>query len=207
MIKIVDIKISNVKSIQNALKKVGVDSQIIDVPNLIHDASGLVLPGVGNFDEAMTKLKNSNWIDPLNHLVLSKKIPVLGICLGMQIMSNSSEEGKLNGFGWFDAKVKRMSNLDANNEKLPLPHMRWSNVKIYKNDCLFPDKKELMRFYFVHGYHMVCNDINNLIATADYGKKFTAAISKENIFGVQFHPEKSHSFGQTILKRFSTICR
>jgi glutamine amidotransferase len=207
MIKIVDIKISNVKSIQNALKKVGIDSQIIDDPNLIHDVSGLVLPGVGNFDEAMTKLKNGNWIDPLNYSVLRKKIPVLGICLGMQIMSNSSEEGKLNGFGWFDAKVKKMSNLDTNNEKIPLPHMRWSNIEIHKNDCLFLDKKELMRFYFVHGYHMVCNDINNIIATADYGKKFTAAISKENIFGVQFHPEKSHSFGQTILKRFSTICR
>lgn len=124
MIKIVDIKISNAKSIQNALKKVGIVSQIIDKPSLIHDVTGLIFPGVGNFDEVMTKLQNGNLIDPLNHSVLRKKIPVLGICLGMQIMSNSSEEGKLNGFGWFDAKVKKMSNLDINNEKLPLPHMR-----------------------------------------------------------------------------------
>jgi glutamine amidotransferase len=206
MIKIIDINLGNPVSIKNAFKKIKIETEIVNNPRDIEGANGIILPGIGSFDEVMIKLKNNNWIDILNDKVLNKKTPILGICVGMQVMAKSSEEGILSGFGWIDAEVKKLSFPLYSDLKLPLPHMRWAKINIKNIDAIFNDPNENMRFYFVHGYHVVCNREENLISQIFYGDWFTASISRSNIYGVQFHPEKSHSFGQTVLKRFSKIC-
>ena len=206
MIKIIDIKVGNVMSVKNAFKKIEIDTEIISSTKDIDGVKGIILPGIGSFDAIMSKLESDGWVNTLNYYVLKKKIPVLGICLGMQIMANSSEEGSLPGFGWIDAEVKKIIKPNDLDEDLPLPHMGWSRIKVSKSDLLFPDLKEEMRFYFVHGYHVVCNKNENLISKTFYGSWLTASISHANIYGVQFHPEKSHKFGQKVLKRFSEIC-
>jgi glutamine amidotransferase len=206
MIKIINIEIGNVMSIKNAFKKIKVKTEIIIDPKHINNAKGIILPGVGSFDSVMSKLKKNDWINVLNHEVLENKIPILGICAGMQIMGNSSEEGCLSGLGWINAEVKKITNQKNLNKKLPLPHIGWAHTEVENCDRLFLSKNEEMRFYFVHGYYMVCNNKEDLVSKIFYGDWITASISKSNIYGVQFHPEKSHIFGQKILKRFSELC-
>ncbi|MFA6127027.1 MAG: imidazole glycerol phosphate synthase subunit HisH [Bacteroidales bacterium] len=204
MIGIINYGLGNIKSIQNIIRHVGGTCKILMSPEDFDGVDKLILPGVGAFDHGMTGLKEGNWIEPLDKLVLEKKVPVLGICLGMQLLCKSSEEGILPGLGWVDASVIRINFPEIPN--LKIPHMGWNTIEITKPNPLF--EKEVLseqRFYFVHSYHVHCNDNQDVLATAPYGRKVTAALSRENIFGVQFHPEKSHKFGKEFFKRYIAL--
>ena len=196
MIVIVDYGLGNSKAIRNILKKIGYQSTISSEISLISNASHLILPGVGNFEKAMDNIKNLNLINVLDKKVLSDKTPILGICLGMQLMTNGSEEGRVEGLKWINADVKRF---DLKIKKVP--HMGWNEIELHQiHNISFPEPNP--RFYFVHSYYVKCYEKNDIFSTTSYGFDFTSAFKKDNIMGVQFHPEKSHSFGMEVLKFF-----
>lgn len=197
MIVIVDYGMGNVGSIRNMLKRIGKDSTISADPNVIKSASMLILPGVGAFDNGMRRLHQLSLIPLLNQKVLQEHTPVLGICLGMQLFTARSEEGSLPGLGWIDAETVRFS-LPAESQK-KIPHMGWNYIEP-KCHPEFWKELEQSRYYFVHSYRVQCKNPSDVMATADYGGTFTAAICRGNIFGTQFHPEKSHRFGMTLLR-------
>tara|TARA_B100000927_G_scaffold236323_1_gene196984 strand:+ start:555 stop:1169 length:615 start_codon:yes stop_codon:yes gene_type:complete len=198
MIVIVDYELGNPKSIKNMLKKIGYDSIISQSVEDIKNANFLILPGVGNFKKGMNNLKKLNIINSLNHQVLVNKIPVLGICLGMQLMTNFSEEGGVEGLGWVDAEVRKFS---FKTNRLKIPHMCWNQVKLKKSfEFNFPEFPP--RFYFVHSFFVSCNVNEDIMSTSYYGIEFVSSFLKDNIIGVQFHPEKSHKFGIEIFKMF-----
>jgi len=200
MITIIDYKTGNLGSIQNILKKIGEDSVITSDKDEIDQASKLILPGVGTFDTGMKNLRALDLIDVLNKKVLVEKTPVLGICLGMQLLSSGSEEGSLSGLGWIDALTFRFQFKDTMEYKIP--HMGWNFIKPMKNSRLFDNMYPDARFYFVHSYFIRANDKDDILASTDYEIEFTSAVEKGNILGVQFHPEKSHKFGMKLLKNF-----
>lgn len=189
----------NVGSILNMLKKIGTSATIASDISLIEKAEKLVLPGVGAFDNGMKNLKEQGLIDVLNKKVIREKTPILGICLGMQLLTKSSEEGILPGLGWINARTIRFKFDDKN---LKIPHMGWNTVHLSKKNSLFKEMLDEPRFYFVHSYHVVCNDEQDILAKTYYGYEFLSALQKDNIMGVQFHPEKSHKFGMKLLKNF-----
>ena len=191
----------NLGSIQNILKKIGVDSVITSDVDKINNASKIILPGVGSFDRAMENLKNLKLIDILNEKALNEKIPVLGICLGMQLLAKDSTEGVLPGLGWIDANVKKF-DID---KALKVPHMGWNYTIQKKESSLFFNMYSDPRFYHVHSYYFKCNNIHDILTTTDYGGEFTSSVSKGNIYGAQFHPEKSHKFGMKLLENFTKI--
>jgi glutamine amidotransferase len=199
MIVIPKLPLGNFASILKVIDKCGGYAELITSPILLRKADKIILAGVGAFDYGMTSI-NSMWREELENAVLVRRIPILGICLGMQLMCKSSEEGHLPGLGWIDAKVRRFSW--SSNLNLKLPHMGWNTVKIVKSNPLLEIGNDEQRFYFVHSYHVVCNNPRDVLATAHYGYDFTAAINHENIFGVQFHPEKSHRFGIRLISNF-----
>ncbi|MCI5147408.1 MAG: imidazole glycerol phosphate synthase subunit HisH [Candidatus Electrothrix sp. AR3] len=206
MIGIIDYGAGNSKSICNILRKIGIPSIITANPDDLHNASKIIIPGVGSFDNAMIQLDQSGFVKTLHHVVLEKKIPVLGICLGMQLLAKTSEEGTLPGLGWIDGEAKRFNFIDfkPKEKRLKIPHMGWNQVNSKQSDdSILAGISRPMRFYFVHSYHFVCNDPNNILATAHHGHEFTCAVRKDNIYGVQFHPEKSHRFGMQMLKNFA----
>lgn len=202
MLTIIDYKAGNVRSIQNMLKKIGYKSIISDKIEDIEKAEKLILPGVGSFDYGMVQLEKSCLIEMLNKKVLTDKTPILGICLGVQLMTKLSEEGSKNGLGWIDAQTVAFEK-----SKLPdnykIPHMGWNEIVYNKQSKLFQNLHETPpRFYFVHSYHLNANNENDVLATTNYGYEFTVGLEKENIVGVQFHPEKSHKFGMQVLRNF-----
>ena len=202
MIIIVDYGLSNLASIQNMLKYLGVTNvKISSDINEINNAKKIILPGVGSFDHGMNNLKKFGLIDVLNKKALADKIPFLGICLGMQLMTKSSEEGKLKGLGWFDAETKKFNI----SKDLKVPHMGWNYVKSTndKNNFLKKDKK--YRFYFVHSYYVEASNKEQVLFETKYEINFHSAIQKDNLIGMQFHPEKSLHFGMDILERFSKL--
>jgi len=200
MIAIINYGLGNLNSISNMIKKIGSVANVISSPEHLDDASKIILPGVGAFDAGMTGLKNGGWIEPLNHSVFKQKTPILGICLGMQLMCNYSEEGNIPGLSWIDASVKKFV-FDDTNSSLKIPHMGWNTIKIKKANSLLKIDNE-QRFYFVHSYYVECNNWNDIISVSNHGFDFTAAFGKDNIYGVQFHPEKSHRYGMAVLKNF-----
>lgn len=203
-IVIVNYGMGNLGSIQNMLKHIGVKSIISDNITDIENADKLILSGVGAFDSGMKNISDLGFISVLNNKVLNDKTPILGICLGMQLFAESSEEGKLSGFGWINAKTIKF-NFNDESGKLKIPHMGWNLVSLQKDSVLFEDILEESRFYFVHSYHLVCSEKENIVCKTNYGYDFPSAVEKENIFGVQFHPEKSHKYGMEILKNFSKM--
>lgn len=205
MIAIIDLEIGNVKSVANMLRKVGQDSEIIKTPDKLNNIKKIILPGVGAFDAAMSKLEESGFLEILNKLVLKDEIPILGICLGMQLLANYSEEGMKPGLGWIKGKVVKFDVSKFHNS-LKVPHMGWNLIKVEKEQPLFVKVPKTMRFYFVHSYHFQCDNHNDVSASAKYGYKFCAGVQKHNIMGVQFHPEKSHKFGKQVLKNFAENC-
>ena len=206
MIVIVDYGMGNLASIQNMLKKVGApSSQISSNPEVIENAEKIILPGVGAFDTGMQNLNETGLLDVLNYKVLEDKTPTLGVCLGMQLMTQSSDEGKLPGLGWIDAKTVRFC-FDSDNMKLKIPHMGWNTVKIQRPGTLFTDMYAEARFYFVHSYHVVCNNPENILTTTEYGYDFVSAIQNGHIMAAQFHPEKSHKFGMKLYRNFVENC-
>lgn len=201
MIVIIDIGMGNLGSIQSMFDYIRVDAKISKDPEVIRNASKLILPGVGSFDNAMNALNSSGLIPVLNDKVLKEKVPILGICLGMQLLTKSSEEGKLPGLGWIDAETIRFQNGNG----LRVPHMGWNTVEVAKDSPLFKERNEENRFYFVHSYYVKCNKAEDVLTTTHYGINFTSSLSSGNIFGVQYHPEKSHRFGMRLLKNFSEL--
>jgi len=204
MIVVVDYRMGNIGSVLNMLKKIGAPSIFSSDRQDIEKADKLILPGVGSFDKAMQNIGQSGLGDILTERILKEKIPVLGICLGMQIMAGKSGEGELPGLGWVDAEVVRFRPPD-NDQRLRVPHMGWNIVSAVKESRLFPATSQRPRFYFVHSYHVVCSDQADVTATCRHGCEFVCAFEKDNIYGVQFHPEKSHIFGLDLLKRFVEI--
>jgi glutamine amidotransferase len=204
MITIIDYGIGNLGSIQNMLKKIGAKSQITSDPREIKKASKLILPGVGAFDAAMKKLEHSNFIPLLREKVLELSTPILGICLGMQLFFNQSEEGTLGGLSWIDGEVQKFRF--ENYEHLKIPHMSWNYIEIKKDDRILSGLTNESRFYFVHSYHVVCKHEEDILTTTYYGYKFVSSVRRQNIMGVQFHPEKSHKFGMRLLKNFAESC-
>lgn len=201
MIAILDYGMGNLKSIYNMFKKVGAESVISSDIETIKKADKYLLPGVGSYDYGINNLKSTPFFKTLEKEVLENKKPILGICLGMQLLTNSSEEGKEKGLGWVNAQTIKF---DLDDKNLSIPHMGWNKANPANADNIFKDLEE-NRFYFVHSYHVVCNDNKNILATANYGTSFTCSIQQENIFGVQFHPEKSHKYGMQLLKNFGEM--
>lgn len=205
MIVIVDYKMGNLGSIANIIKKVGHVSVITSDIAIIKNATKLILPGVGAFDKAMRNIQELNLMDVLNEKVLVQKTPLLGICLGMQLLTQKSEEGNVSGLGWIEGEVIKF-NFKENSSDLKIPHMGWNEVNIPSQHVLFDGLYENPRFYFVHSYHAVCKHSENILAKSTYGYDFASGIVKNNIMGVQFHPEKSHKFGMKLIKNFIEKC-
>ena len=201
MITIIDYGVGNLGSMINMLKKIGAPAVVSNNPVDIAKADKLILPGVGAFDAGMKNLESLGLVQVLNRLVLEEKVPILGVCLGMQLLSKKSEEGKLPGLGWLDADTTRFK-FAGTNSNLKIPHMGWNQLTVCQAHPLFADLEAVNRFYFVHSYHISCADPNNILARTSYGFDFTSAIVKDNIMGVQFHPEKSHKYGMRLLKNF-----
>lgn len=200
LVRIVDYGMGNVGSILNMLQRLGHRAEVCKSLRDIREADALVLPGVGAFDTAMQKLRTTGMAEVLTEAVMGRQVPVLGICLGMQLLGKSSEEGDEAGLGWIDASTIRFSFGDES--RLRLPHMGWNEVLVPKPSMLFNDASEVHRFYFVHSYYVRCAKSETIAATACYGHEFCAAVAQANVFGTQFHPEKSHSFGLRLLDRF-----
>ncbi len=201
MVLIIDYKIGNLLSVQNMFKYLGVDAKISASLNDIKNADKLILPGVGHFKTGMENLIQANLVDILNEEVLIKKKTILGICLGMQLMTKHSEEGNCNGLGWIDASTQKFQISDT----LKVPHMGWNEVSYKKDALLNEDISADPRYYFVHSYHVQCNQKSDVLGTSTYGYEFVAAFQHENIYGVQFHPEKSHKYGMEFLRNFNKI--
>jgi glutamine amidotransferase len=202
MIVIVDYGLGNLGSIKNMLKKAGFPSLISDDPAEIEQAEKLILPGVGAFDTGMRYLQDKGLVSILNRKAMEEKVPVLGLCLGAQLITNRSEEGMLPGLGWVDGETVRF-HFDADTPQLKVPHMGWNVLQIVNDHPYLQGLPEDQRFYFVHSYHMVCRNEKNVIANTTYGYSFPSIIGHENVVGMQFHPEKSHKFGLQVLGNFA----
>ena len=193
----------NLRSVQKKFQRVGADAEISSELDRIRKAEKLILPGVGHFANGVIKLKESGIWDVLNQKVLKEKTPILGICLGMQLMAKHSEEGDVEGLCWFDADVVKFKIKDKLKHKVP--HMGWNNAVIKKESLLCNNVPEEAMFYFVHSYHIICNDEMDILTTTEYEYEFTSAIQKGNIYGTQFHPEKSHDWGEQVFRNFAEL--
>lgn len=191
--------IGNLGSIVNMFKKVGGKAEVCDDPARIAAAGKLVLPGVGAFDHGIRGLQASGLRDSLEEAVLRRSVPVLGVCLGMQLMLTGSEEGQLPGLGWIAGHAARFP---AGTGCPRVPHMGWNGVRPVRDNPLLPPGEAAQRFYFVHSYKVDCADPQDVLAVTEYGQEFCSAFARGNIYGVQFHPEKSHAYGMAMFKRF-----
>jgi glutamine amidotransferase len=201
MIVIIDYGMGNLRSILNKLQRMDAEVIISSKVEDIEKAEKLILPGVGSFAAGMDNLEKYNLIPILTKKVIEEKVPILGICLGMQLLTKRSEEGNAEGLEWIDAETKQFE-FERNNIKLKVPHMGWNSIDIRRESPLLKNVPANSTFYFVHSYHVCCNGTNSVVATTNYGYDFTSVIEKENVFGVQFHPEKSHKSGVRLLKNF-----
>lgn len=204
MIAIINYGMGNLGSVLNMLKRLG-DYEAIITSDLekIESAEKLILPGVGSFKKAMENLEKGGFLPILKKKVLQNKTPIMGICLGMQLFFNKSEEGDCNGLGWIEGDVVRFNNKD--NKKLNIPHMGWNMVHIKKESNFSKDLYYENKFYFVHSYHAVCRDENDVLMATKYGYEFVSAIERDNIYGFQFHPEKSHKYGKKLFENFMSL--
>lgn len=203
MIGIINYGLGNLKSIQSIVSHVGGSSRIINSPDDIEGIKKFILPGVGAFDHGMRGLDDGKWIPALNKWVLEEKMPILGICLGMQLMCTSSDEGNLPGLGWIFAEVRKIEFPEEFG--LKIPHMGWNVLDIKRDNPLFENNGSEQRFYFVHSFHVVCHDPKDILATTHHGFDVTSSFQHNNVYGVQFHPEKSHRFGKEFFKKFISI--
>jgi len=203
MIVIIDYGMGNLRSVLKAFTRLGIKAMISSDIEEIKSAKKLVLPGVGHFRNGMNNLVKMNILDILGYKILVEKTPILGICLGMQLFSKFSDEGNVKGLGWIDSRVIRLE-IDDNN-KWKIPHMGWNSISKINKSQIITGKIENSSFYFVHSYHVVCQNKTDIISTTNYNIDFTSIIEKDNIYGVQFHPEKSYVPGLQIIKNFSLI--
>ena len=204
MIGIIAYGSGNVKAIANIYKRLNLDYFITSDPRKLKEATRLILPGVGAFDQTMNLLNESGLRSVLDTLVLNDKIPVLGICVGMQIMAESSEEGAEKGLGWISGRVKKIDQNELHN-KPKLPHMGWNSVILAKPNQIVEDVNFNKGFYFLHSYFMSPSNEEDVLVKADYGQEFACVVKKENVVGIQFHPEKSHNNGIQVFKNFANL--
>lgn len=203
MIAIINYGLGNLASIKNMCKRLGIDAVITSSIDEIKNASHLLLPGVGHFKKGMANLDESGLRGVITEQVIDNKKPILGICLGAQLLTKHSEEGDVDGLGWVDARTVRFDTSKLG--RLPVPHMGWSDIKLKKSCTLWDDLPEHQRFYFVHAYHFNFEQESEITATCNYGYEFACAFQKDNIYGAQFHPEKSHKFGMKVLENFNKV--
>lgn len=204
MITIIDYGLGNIRAFVNVYERLNIKTKIAHRAEDIKDARKIILPGVGAFDYSMSQLNASGMRDELEKQVLENKIPVVCICVGMQILAKSSDEGNLPGLGWIDGEVKLFdSNLIP--YKTRLPHMGWNSINPVNNNPLMVGFNQDSRFYFLHSYYFVCHNEKEIISTTEYGVTFASAVNKENIYGIQFHPEKSHQNGIQLLHNFAKL--
>ena len=195
----------NLGSVRNMFKYISTESEITDDLDKISQATKLLLPGVGTFDAAMQRINRSGLKKVLDKKVIKEKTPILGICLGMQLLTDESEEGKLKGLGWIPGKALKFKN-NIEEEKFRIPHMGWNLAEEVNASPLTTSLPEESRFYFVHSYHVMVQKESNRIMQTKYGVPFDSVIARDNIYGTQFHPEKSHKFGMKLLKNFAELC-
>ena len=202
MITIIDYGAGNLASIHNMFRRLGHPAVISAEPAVVAAADKLLLPGVGAFDYGMSRLRDSGMTDALHHAVNERLTPILGICLGAQLLTRRSDEGELPGLGWFDAETVAFDRSKLTKSER-IPHMGWSDLEVTRPHPLLTDLPEAPRFYFVHSFHLLCRHEAEVIATAHHGYSFAAGIARGHIAGVQFHPEKSHKFGMKVLDNFA----
>ena len=202
MIGIINTYLGNINAIKNIYTELGIDATIVDNADQFNNVKKIIVPGIGSFDTVINHLKKNKIYDKLNDLVLNQHIPILGICIGMQIFYERSEEGKLNGFGWVKDDINKMREKNTK-----YPHMGWNQIKIINKSPLFEGIVNGDFFYFLHSFSNKFTEINDhVIATSDYGEEFISSINISNIYGVQFHPEKSHESGIKLLSNFANYC-
>lgn len=199
-----DYGLGNVRAFVNVYKRLNIDATTAGNSTELAGATKIILPGVGSFDHAMQRLNDSGMRATLDTLVLDKRVPVLGVCVGMQMLARSSDEGQQAGLSWLPGEVKRIDSLDASSS-LPTPHMGWNDVRPRSGNPLFAYLESDARFYFLHSYCFLCDRAGDAIADSEYGATFSSAVGSGNIYGVQFHPEKSHHFGTQLLKNFAVL--
>jgi len=204
MITIIDYGSGNIRAFINVYERMNIPISIAKTAEDFMATTKIILPGVGSFDDAMGRLNSSGMREAIEKLVLDRRLPLIGICVGMQMIANSSEEGKLPGLGWIDGIVKRLDSIGAHSTT-QLPHMGWNNILKKVDNPLLDHLNDDSRFYFLHTYYLHCNSQNDVIASTQYGIEFTSVVNKHNLYGVQFHPEKSHQWGMQLLKNFADL--
>lgn len=204
MITIVSYGVGNIGALATMYKRMSIPTRFATSAAEIEDASHVILPGVGGFDDAMNRLNGSGLREPLDALVARGDVPVLGICVGMQMLADSSEEGQCQGLGWVPGRVRHFDSA-GHTQGLPLPHMGWNDVNPLAGVPLFRGLETDARFYFLHSYYFECSDPAHIAAHAEYGAPFTASVRKGSIYGMQAHPEKSHHWGAALLKNFAEL--
>jgi glutamine amidotransferase len=203
MIAVVDYGMGNVGSVLNMLKRLGVKASLASTEEAVREAPALILPGVGAFGAGMRALEARRLIDPLTEAVINRGTPILGICLGMQLFTEQSDEDHVPGLGWLPAKTVRFDSTRPDAPSI-VPHMGWNEIQVRGRSAIFRDL-ETARFYFVHSYHVTTDATEIVIADTTHGYPFVSAVARDNIYGVQFHPEKSHRFGLAILRNFAML--
>lgn len=204
MITILDYGLGNVGAFANVYKRMNIPARLARSADDLADAERIILPGVGSFDHAMDLLDASGMRDALERKVMNDGVPVVGVCVGMQMLAEGSDEGERLGLGWVPGRVRHFSHSRAN-RNLPMPHMGWNDVKPVAGQQLFKTLETDARFYFLHSYFFECADQGDAAAYADYGFEFACAVRRGHVYGVQFHPEKSHHFGAALLKNFAEV--
>jgi glutamine amidotransferase len=204
MISIVDYGVGNVQAFLNVYRRLSIDAERAAKPADLERATKIVLPGVGAFDHAMSRLEASGMQPALEDAVIRRAVPVLGVCVGMQMLGGGSDEGERAGLGWIPGHVKRLEP-DTMSNTVRLPHMGWNDVQPVVRTPLFEHLDDDARFYFLHSYYFDCARHDHVAAVASYGRTFGCAINAGNIYGVQFHPEKSHHFGTRLLQNFAEL--
>jgi len=202
MIGIVDYGLGNIQAFANIYKRQNIEAKIVSTPAELRRAGHIILPGVGSFDWAMARLNESGLRDTLETMVTKEGHPVLGICVGMQMMADSSDEGETNGLGWIPAEVKRFSETHFTH-RTHLPHMGWNDVSPTEGAALFSGMDTEARFYFLHSYYFAPQDPEHVLSTTTYGETYASSVRNGNVHGVQFHPEKSHGWGIRLLRNFA----
>ena len=203
MIRVVDYGVGNIQAFLNMFKRLDLPAERARTPQDLMDAKRLILPGVGAFDTAMRRLNESGLRQPLEHLVLQQQVPVLGVCVGMQMLASGSDEGVLPGLNWIPGRVHAFADQPAS-ASLPMPHMGWNDLQVQDDHPLFRDFGPAPRFYFLHSFYFQCENRQHAVATAHYGVDIDCVVSNHHVHGVQCHPEKSHHFGAQLLKNFAT---
>lgn len=204
MITLIDYGVGNIFAFQNVYKRLDIPTKIAKTPADLEDAQKLILPGVGAFDYAMAQLNSSGMRQKLDELVLDKKIPIIGICVGMQMMGNRSDEGTSEGLKWIDADIIKFDE-NLIQQRTKLPHMGWNDVNPIEGHPLFEGLEQEAIFYFLHSFYFKCKNAVDSIAISDYGIPFTSAVNAKNVYGIQFHPEKSHQYGEKLLHNFAKL--